>query len=301
MNIALSASASLSDAELLIEVARLAHGERRAIVQLVAALVEIDRRQLYLREGCSSLYVYCTRVLRLSEHAAHGRIEAIRAAQRFPIVLDLLERGDLTLTSLCLLAPVVNEANHREVYERARHRTKREVEEIAASLRPKPDVRTMIRKLPEPPTTASTPHTAPAGVSAPPPTPTIRDAPKPTVVQALAPERYMLQVTVSRATRDKLQRAGSDVALGPDWRRRDHARSCARSATDEPRAAKVCCGSEPAGERHGYIDIASHPSDRATVSMEARRRSMRVHRCAGAMRRERIPRVSSRATVCRWW
>ena len=205
MNIAPSAPASLSDAELLREVAHLAHGERRATVQLIAALVEIDRRQLYLGEGCSSLFTYCTRVLHLSEHAAYGRIEAVRAAQRFPIVFDLLERGDLTLTSLCLLAPVVTEANHLEVYERARHRTKRELEELAASLRPKPDVPSKIRKLPELSATPQIPC-APANESVVTTTVTIRDSPRRVVIEALAPERYKLQMTVSRDTRDKLER-----------------------------------------------------------------------------------------------
>jgi 5-methylcytosine-specific restriction endonuclease McrA len=101
----------------------------------------------------------------------------------------------------------VTEANHREVYERARHRTKREVEEIAATLRPKPDVRTMIRKLPEPPTASPTPRATPVSVSAPRPMLMIHEAPKPPIVQALAPERYKLQVTMSRETRDKLLRA----------------------------------------------------------------------------------------------
>jgi 5-methylcytosine-specific restriction endonuclease McrA len=206
MNIAPSAVASLTDVELLSAVARLAHSERHATVQLIAALVEIDRRQLYLGEGCSSFFAYCTRVLHLSEHAAYGRIEAVRAARRFPIVLDLLERGDLTLTSLCLLAPVVTETNHRDVYARARHRTKREVEEIAASLRPKPDVRALIRKLPEPPTTRPTAHVEPASATVAAPIVAIRESPKAAVVQALAPARYKLQVTVTRETRDKLQR-----------------------------------------------------------------------------------------------
>ena len=49
---------------------------------LVASLAEMDARKLYLGEGCSSLFTYCTRVLYLSEYAAYGRIEAARAARR---------------------------------------------------------------------------------------------------------------------------------------------------------------------------------------------------------------------------
>jgi hypothetical protein len=43
-------------------------------VQLIAMLGELDSRRLYLAEGYSSLFTYCTQCLRLSEHAAYGGI-----------------------------------------------------------------------------------------------------------------------------------------------------------------------------------------------------------------------------------
>ena len=61
--------ARLSDDELLKEVARLADPERSATAHLIVALAEIDARRLCLSQGWSSLFVYCTRVLHLSEHA----------------------------------------------------------------------------------------------------------------------------------------------------------------------------------------------------------------------------------------
>ena len=75
----------LSDLELLSTVKTLVADERQATAQLIAALAELDARRLYLGEGCSSLFAYCTQVLHLSEHAAYGRIEAARAARRFPV------------------------------------------------------------------------------------------------------------------------------------------------------------------------------------------------------------------------
>lgn len=141
--------AGLSDDELLKEVARLAGDERSATARLIAALAEIDARRLYRGQGCPSLFVYCTRALHLSEHAAYGRIEAARVARRFPVVLEMLERGDLTLTTVCLLASHSTDANHLDLLARARHRSKREVEEIVAQVRPRPDVPAAVRKLPE--------------------------------------------------------------------------------------------------------------------------------------------------------
>ena len=69
----------LSDRDLIVAVHHLAATERGATAQLIASLAEFDARRLYLAEGCSSLFTYRTQVLRLSEHAAYGRIEAARA------------------------------------------------------------------------------------------------------------------------------------------------------------------------------------------------------------------------------
>jgi hypothetical protein len=105
-----------------------------------------------------------------------------------------------------LLAPRVTEANHREVFERARHRTKRELEDLAASLRPQPDVPSKVWKLPEAPSAVRAPSASLVSRSVPPAAPIIRESPKPAAVQALAPERYKIQLTISGETREKLQR-----------------------------------------------------------------------------------------------
>ena len=201
--------AQLSDHELLAEVKAAAGRERDATVRLIALLVQIDERRLYLGEGCSSLFTYCTRVLRLSEHAAYGRIEAARAARHFPIVLDLLAAGDLTLTAITLLAPHLTEDNHADVLEGARHKSKRDVEHIVAHLRPQPDVPTTVRQLPQPASSSACPS-APVveanlngdTLAALAPAP----ASRPAEVTPLAPERYKVQFTVSRDTHEKLRR-----------------------------------------------------------------------------------------------
>ena len=148
--------ATLSDREVLKATVQAAREERRATGELLALLAEVDARRLYLGEGCSSLFSYCTRVLHLSEHAAYHRIEAARAARRFPIVLDLLAGGDLTLTTVALLRPHLTSDNHETLLAAARHKSKREVEHQIACLAPKPDAIVMVRRLPEVKTEPST-------------------------------------------------------------------------------------------------------------------------------------------------
>jgi len=208
----------LTDEQLLVQVKTLAAREREVTAQLIASLGELDVRRLYLAEGYSSLFTYCTQCLHLSEHAAYGRIEAARAARRWPIILERLADGSLTLTTVCLLACHLTPGNYRTVLEAAKHKSKREVEQQVAALRPMPPVPSSIRKLP----TAKASVVAPTdrvGVEVPlqelasPPARMPIVAPqhaaastdRPAVVIPLAPERYKVQFTVTRETHDKLR------------------------------------------------------------------------------------------------
>jgi hypothetical protein len=196
----------------------LASDERRATVALISTLVEFDARRLYLREGCSSLFSYCTQVLHLSEHAAYGRIEAARAARRFPVLLGLLADGALTLTAIGLLAPHLSVENLEHVLAAARHKTKRDVELLVATLRPKAAVPAIARKLPDAkPAAAMLERAAGQNLLASPDeasrnaasigVPLVQRPSHRAVVAPLAPERYKLQITLSAETHATLRRA----------------------------------------------------------------------------------------------
>ena len=196
----------LSDPELIGEVTRLAALECKATASLVAALAELDARRLYLGQGCSSMFTYCTQVLHLAEHAAFNRIEAARAARRFPIIFELLADGRIHLSAVRLLAPQLTEANHHELLAEACHKSKREIEQIVARLAPRPDVRASVRKLPSrdtPPKSIqpARPESAPIEVAeAPVSTPAQRPKAEP-----LAPGRYKMQFTVAEETYQKFR------------------------------------------------------------------------------------------------
>src|SRR5689334_18709367 len=92
--------ATMSDSELLSATSRLVSDERRTTAELLVLLAELDARRLYLGEGCSSLFAYCTQVLHFSEHAAYHRIETARAARYFPVIFDLIADGSVTTTTV---------------------------------------------------------------------------------------------------------------------------------------------------------------------------------------------------------
>src|SRR5688572_10024656 len=97
--------AHVSDAALLADLSTLVATDRRTTAALLAHLAEVEARGLFLPEACSSLYAYCTRVLRLSEDAALKRIRAARTARRFPQIFGMIADGRLHLIGLVILGP----------------------------------------------------------------------------------------------------------------------------------------------------------------------------------------------------
>jgi 5-methylcytosine-specific restriction endonuclease McrA len=204
---------TLDDQSLLEGARRLALEERRATAALLRALMEIDSRRLYLGQGCASMFAYCTQMLHLAEGATYNRIEAARAARSYPVILDLLEQSAITLTAVRLLAPHLTAENHAAVLASARHKSRREVEELIAALSPKPDAPVIVRKMPQPravppaaPLLPATPAEAPRQMAAAETPAPVRVVPS-RVVTPLAPERYRIQLTVSRETHDRFRRA----------------------------------------------------------------------------------------------
>src|SRR6267142_5602238 len=176
---------NLSDEDLIAGLKAACGEERRLVARIVAYLVEVEERRIHLEAACSSLFDFCIRRLGMSEGQAYRRINAARLVRRFPSVLARIERGEIHLSALAQLRHHLTDANHAELLDEARGKSKREVQELLARRAPKPDVPNVLRKLPTP--------TAP-------PMPPAR-------IEPLSEARYRLQLTVSAELRDKLERA----------------------------------------------------------------------------------------------
>ena len=153
----------LTDGELLLRLADILRQSRRNEALLVAHIAEADSRRLYAREASPSMFAYCTERLHLSEAEAYLRIAAARASREHPILIAMLADGRLHLTAIAKLAPHLTPDNRDAVLKRTTHCSKRQVEELAAELAPRPDAPALIRKLPEPPPTAPAPTSAGPG------------------------------------------------------------------------------------------------------------------------------------------
>jgi hypothetical protein len=203
---------SISDDELLRRLSELLSQSRRVESDLVAHIAEVDERRLYAREASSSMFVYCTEVLHLSEREAYLRITAARASRKHPILLEMLSDGRLHLTAIALLAPHLREENRDTLLARACHKSKRQIEELVAELSPKPDVPASIRKLPAVSLESASPIPQPqlrpevvTFLNTSEPAPPLPPAPRP-VVKPLSPARYKIELTASADLRDKLER-----------------------------------------------------------------------------------------------
>lgn len=189
---------ALSDNELIASLRALCAAGRQLDVRLIEHLAEIEERSLHLKAACSSMFDFCIRKLGLSEGAAHRRINAARLARRFPTLLGRLERGELHLSGLVVLAKHLKESNADELLSAVAGMSQREIEEFLARHAPRPDVPSQICRLPS--MTAPPSLTNAKGGEVVPPR-------RPMRVEPLSEDRYRVQLTASGQLRDKLERA----------------------------------------------------------------------------------------------
>jgi hypothetical protein len=206
---------ALSDQALFARLPVLAGRECEATAELVGHLASLDTRAaLYPANGYGSLFRYCTEALGLSEDAACNRIDVARACRRFPVILDRLASGSVTLTSVRMLAKHLTAENHEAVLARASGANRHAIEALVAELAPQPDVPASVRKLPTftaapdasatpAPMTTSVPSEPAAAIA---PSPVVLAPTARPVVRASAPERYRVQFTIGQETHEKLRR-----------------------------------------------------------------------------------------------
>ena len=142
--------AGLPNARLLDQVRELVRRGNAVEAELIAHLGEIDARRLYVEEGCSSMFVWCQRVLHFAECVAYKRIQAARAARQHPEILEAVRCGDLHLTAVGLLAPKLTAANCAELIRAARHRSADEIRQLLADRDPRPTPPSCVSRIPEP-------------------------------------------------------------------------------------------------------------------------------------------------------
>lgn len=209
----------------------------------------------------------------------------------------------MTLTTITLLAPHLTPDNHQQVLEAARHKSKREVEHLVATLRPQSPVPSVIRKVPHrtpdpvhtpaSPRPTSSPLTELATLDSSSHSRTSECDVKP-AVKPLDAERYKLQFTVTREAFEKLCRV-QDL-MRHTCPNGDIGVVFERAVTmlfEHLERTKLAQVSRPRELRGTTTRITAYSSSSTTRSVGAGQGTVRLRRDARSMHGARLSGVSS--------
>ncbi len=110
-------------------------------------LQELDASRGWARLGYASLFDFCHLNLNLTRAEAYSRTRLARLAGEVPQVLSLLRSGEIKLSALRILAPILTPHNALTVFAGIRGKTTREIEDYRNTFRvhEKPAARGVVR------------------------------------------------------------------------------------------------------------------------------------------------------------
>src|SRR6187455_2949803 len=157
---------TLNDHALLSQFGDLLRQDHEGNANLLRHIDAIDRRQLWAKLGYPSLFAFLVTRHHMSESTAGKRIGAARTARRFPVLFDMVARGELHLSGIHRLKAHLTPENHARVLAEAKYKTIRQIEQLVARLAPQADVPSTLRALPTR-TTAAPASAAPTSSASP--------------------------------------------------------------------------------------------------------------------------------------
>jgi hypothetical protein len=126
----------LNNTEFHVAFEKAADEEQRATLQVLHFINDCERRKSYLDIGYSSIWDYCVRKLAYSSSTASRYIQAARCIRQNSEVLEMLEKREVTVSSINQFASVLDEKNKELILSQAKGASWREVESIARRYRP---------------------------------------------------------------------------------------------------------------------------------------------------------------------
>ncbi len=142
-----SVLAKLSNHEIIRKGDRAVHSRHELSIEILDCLVEIEGRSIFLKEGYSPLFDYCTRRWHYSPPKAGRFIAAARCMKNFPAVRNLLSRRRITLCGVSGIAGILTHENSNRILQVVSGKKFVEIEKIVASLKIAPKTRESIRPI----------------------------------------------------------------------------------------------------------------------------------------------------------
>ncbi len=137
----------LSNNAVIQEGDRAVRNEHALLISILECLNEIDKRSLYLKEGYSSLFAFCTCRWRYSPSKTGRFIAAARCMKKFPAARMLLVDRKITVCGLAKIGRLLAEGNPEEILRSVSGKTFVEIEKIVASHQTAPTVRESVRPI----------------------------------------------------------------------------------------------------------------------------------------------------------
>ncbi|MCM0606472.1 MAG: HNH endonuclease [Xanthomonadaceae bacterium] len=109
---------------------------RKAEAELMEVLQQVETHQVYLHQGCSSLFGYVVKNLKLSESVAYNLISVMRKSREVPALKTEIEKGTITLSNARKIAPVLTLSNQVEWIAKAQTLSLRQLEKEVVKVRP---------------------------------------------------------------------------------------------------------------------------------------------------------------------
>jgi len=131
----------LNDAEFHLEFEKAAELDQATTNSILHFINDCERRKSYLDLGYSSIFDYCVRKLGYSSSTAGRYIQAARCIRANPEVLRMLEARDVSVTSICQFASILDDENKESVLRRVKGASWRDVELVAREYRPPVELR----------------------------------------------------------------------------------------------------------------------------------------------------------------
>ena len=146
IKIKMEALKELSVNQLIEKSHTLVSNERKNTAALIAYLGELRDRPDFLEYGYNSVYKFCVEGLGLEPGQAYLRMQVSGVCKKFPIILEKLALGELSLSGAAKLCPVIKEENLSEILGKCVGKSVREIEEFVVTINQKRLCNSDVRK-----------------------------------------------------------------------------------------------------------------------------------------------------------
>ena len=127
---------NLSDKQVLNALSFHSNTEHFALLNLILAIIQIEKRELVFKLGFKSTFDYLVNKLKFSEGAANRRIYASRCIALFPSVFSLLKDKHINLTTVCTIRKILNKDNVKDILNSVKGKSLKEVQVIVSKYMP---------------------------------------------------------------------------------------------------------------------------------------------------------------------